>query len=70
MRDLTRGGLAAVLNCACSNDGIWHYVYEESVPFQEPVRGCGEIHGFTLSPRQEGRLLVVAPLKRLPYCGK
>ena len=68
MRDLTRGGLAAVLNelasmlnepanmrrCSITVD-------EASVPVREPVRGLCEILGFDpLSLACEGRLLVVA----------
>lgn len=67
MRDLTRGGLAAVLNelasmlnepaamrrCSITVD-------EAFVPVQEPVRGLCEILGFDpLSLASEGRLLVV-----------
>lgn len=68
MRDLTRGGLAAVLNelTAMLNEQPAMHRYcitvdEASVPFQEQVRGLCEILGFDpLSLASEGRLLVVA----------
>lgn len=61
MRDLTRGGLAAVLNELAAMTGCGIEVDEASVPFQEPVRGMCEILGFDpFSLASEGRLLVVA----------
>ncbi|MRR21234.1 hydrogenase expression/formation protein HypE, partial [bacterium] len=60
MRDLTRGGLAAVLNELAAMRGCSITVDEASVPVQEPVRGLCEILGFDpLSLASEGRLLVV-----------
>jgi len=68
MRDLTRGGLAAVLNelAAMINEpaAMRRYsitVDEASVPVREQVRGLCELLGFDpLSLASEGRLLVVA----------
>lgn len=61
MRDLTRGGLAAVLNELAAMTGFGITIDEASVPFQEPVRGMCEILGFDpFSLASEGRLLVVA----------
>jgi hydrogenase expression/formation protein HypE len=61
MRDLTRGGLAAVLNelAAMTRHGIT--VDESSVPVEETVRGLCEILGFDpLTLASEGRVLIVA----------
>jgi len=61
MRDLTRGGLAAVLNelAAMTRHGIT--IEESSVPVEEAVRGLCEILGFDpLTLASEGRVLVLA----------
>lgn len=61
MRDLTRGGLAAVLNELAAMTGHGMTVDEEAVPVQEPVRGLCEILGFDpLTLASEGRVLIVA----------
>lgn len=61
MRDLTRGGLAAVLNELAAMRGCGIIIDEVSVPVQEPVRGLCEILGFDpLTLASEGRMLVVA----------
>jgi hydrogenase expression/formation protein HypE len=61
MRDLTRGGLSAVLNELAGMTGCGISVDEASVPVQEPVRGMCEILGFDpFCLASEGRLLVVA----------
>lgn len=61
MRDLTRGGLAAVLNELAAMRGCGIIIEEVSVPVQEPVRGLCEILGFDpLTLASEGRMLVVA----------
>lgn len=60
MRDITRGGLAAVLNelAAMADCGI--AIDEASVPFREEVRGMCEILGFDpLTLASEGRVLIV-----------
>ncbi|MCU0457751.1 MAG: hydrogenase expression/formation protein HypE [Bacteroidales bacterium] len=61
MRDLTRGGLAAVLNELAGMTGCGITIDEASVPVNEPVRGMCEILGFDpFCLASEGRLLVVA----------
>jgi hydrogenase expression/formation protein HypE len=61
MRDLTRGGLSAVLNELAGMTGSGITVDEASIPLHEPVSGLCEILGFDpLSLASEGRLLVVA----------
>ncbi len=60
MRDLTRGGLATVLNelAGIIRHGIM--VYEDSVPVDEPVRGLCEMLGFDpLYLANEGKLILV-----------
>lgn len=60
MRDLTRGGLAAVLNELAVIRRCTVTVNEASVPLHEPVRGLCEILGFDpLAMASEGRLLAV-----------
>lgn len=61
MRDLTRGGLATVLNelAGITRSGI--SVNEDSIPVDEPVRGLCEILGFDpLYLANEGKVLFVA----------
>lgn len=62
MRDLTRGGLAGVLNELVEMTGKGIVVDEASVPVDEPVRGACEMLGFDpLYLANEGKLLIVAP---------
>jgi hydrogenase expression/formation protein HypE len=61
MRDLTRGGLATVLNelVEMADKGIT--VDEASIPIEEPVKGLCEILGFDpLYLANEGKVLFVA----------
>jgi len=61
MRDLTRGGLAAVLNELAGMTRYGITVDEASVPVEEAVRGLCEILGFDpLTLASEGRVLIVA----------
>jgi len=61
MRDLTRGGLAAVLNELASMAGCGITVDEQRIPVAEPVRGLCEILGFDpLTLASEGRVVIVA----------
>ena len=61
MRDLTRGGLAAVLNELAGMTRCGITVDESSVPVEEAVRGLCEILGFDpLTLASEGRVLIVA----------
>lgn len=61
MRDLTRGGLATVLNelAIMKTSGI--LINEESVPVDDPVKGLCEMLGFDpLYLANEGKILIVA----------
>jgi hydrogenase expression/formation protein HypE len=61
MRDLTRGGLATVLNELAAIIKMSVTVNEESIPVDEPVRGLCEMLGFDpLYLANEGKVLVVA----------
>jgi hydrogenase expression/formation protein HypE len=64
MRDLTRGGLATVLNELSEIAGNEIVVNELSVPVDEPVRGLCEIMGFDpLYLSNEGKVLIAADEK-------
>jgi len=61
MRDITRGGLAAVLNELALMADCGITVDEASVPLREEVRGMCEILGFDpFALASEGRVLLVA----------
>lgn len=61
MRDLTRGGLASVLNELASMRSLGISVGEVSIPVDDPVRGVCEILGFDpLQLANEGKILIVA----------
>jgi len=61
MRDLTRGGLAGVLNELAGMTGRGITINESAVPVDEPVRGVCEMLGFDpLTLANEGKLLIVA----------
>jgi len=60
MRDLTRGGLATVLNELTTMTGRKIEINESSVPIEEPVNGLCEILGFDpLYLANEGKALIV-----------
>ena len=60
MRDLTRGGLAVVLNEMVSMTGLGVSLNESSIPVDTPVRGLCEILGFDpLYLANEGKILFV-----------
>jgi len=60
MRDLTRGGLATVLNELAGIIKLGIMVDEDSVPVDEPVRGLCEMLGFDpLYLANEGKLVIV-----------
>jgi hydrogenase expression/formation protein HypE len=60
MRDLTRGGLAAVLNELAGIMQAGITIDESSIPVEEPVRGLCEILGFDpLYLANEGKVLFV-----------
>lgn len=61
MRDVTRGGLAAVLNEIAGMTGMGMSVDERSVPIDDPVRGACEMLGFDpLYLANEGKVLIIA----------
>lgn len=60
MRDITRGGLATVLNELSDIVKLKILVYEESIPINESVRGLCEMMGFDpLYLANEGKVLFV-----------
>lgn len=60
MRDLTRGGLAVVLNELSAMAGTGISIDEDSVPVDDAVRGLCEILGFDpLYLANEGKVLIV-----------
>lgn len=60
MRDLTRGGLAAVLNELADLSGRSVSVRENRIPVDDPVRGVCEMYGFDpLYLANEGKVLFV-----------
>ncbi|MBN2863237.1 MAG: hydrogenase expression/formation protein HypE [Bacteroidales bacterium] len=60
MRDLTRGGLAAVLNELAGMINMGISVNESAIPVDDPVRGLCEVLGFDpLYLANEGKLLIV-----------
>jgi len=60
MRDITRGGLAAVLNELAEMTGSSINIDEEHVPVNEPVRGMCELLGFDpLYLANEGKFIAV-----------
>jgi len=62
MRDLTRGGLATVLNELSAMTGMGVEVEEDKIPVDEPVKGLCEMMGFDpLYLANEGKLLIVVP---------
>ena len=80
MRDITRGGLATVLNEVCNNT-IWGIGIEESIiPVRPEVKGFCEIFGYDpLYLANEGKIVVIVKneeaksalelMKSLPYGG-
>ncbi|ANV89351.1 hydrogenase expression/formation protein HypE [Picosynechococcus sp. PCC 8807] len=62
LRDITRGGLAAVLNELAIAAGHQFKVYGKQIPVTEAVRGACEIFGFDpVHIANEGRFVVVLP---------
>jgi hydrogenase expression/formation protein HypE len=61
MRDLTRGGLSAVLYELAQLSGMGITVDEASVPIDDPVKGLCEVLGFDpFNLANEGKVLIVA----------
>ena len=62
MRDITRGGLATILNELVSKISHNIYIYEEKIPVDEQVKGVVEFLGIDLFYLAcEGRSLIVLP---------
>lgn len=60
MRDLTRGGLATVLNELAAMIGLGIIIDEDSVPLDDPVKGLCEVLGFDpFYLANEGKILIV-----------
>jgi hydrogenase expression/formation protein HypE len=62
MRDLTRGGLATVLNEFAQSAHVGIQIYEQSIPVCEEVQGVCELLGLDpLYLANEGKLVAIAP---------
>lgn len=62
LRDLTRGGLASVLNELAVSAAVGMTVEESAIPVSEPVRGACELLGLDpLYVANEGRLVAMVP---------
>ncbi|MGB8450866.1 MAG: hydrogenase expression/formation protein HypE [Anaerocolumna sp.] len=62
MRDVTRGGLATVLNEAASSSSCAVEIYEDSLPISDPVKGFCDILGLDpLYMANEGKMIAVVP---------
>lgn len=62
MRDVTRGGLATVLNEVSSSSSCAVEIYEESLPISSQVRGFCDILGLDpLYMANEGKMIAVVP---------
>ncbi len=65
LRDVTRGGLGAVLNELAIAAGHQFKVYSKQIPVTEAVRGACEIFGFDpVHIANEGRFVVILPEAR------
>lgn len=62
MRDVTRGGLATVLNEAALNSSCGIEIFEDSLPVSKEVRGFSDILGLDpLYMANEGKMIAVVP---------
>lgn len=62
MRDVTRGGLATVLNEAVSQSGCGIIIHEENLPVSHEIRGFCDILGLDpLYMANEGKMIAVLP---------
>lgn len=65
MRDVTRGGLATVLNEAAENSSCGVEIWEESLPVSKEVMGFCDILGLDpLYMANEGKMIAVVPKKQ------
>ena len=66
LRDLTRGGLASVLNELASSAKVGMTVDESTIPVNEPVRGACELLGLDpLYVANEGRFVAMVPASQV-----
>jgi hydrogenase expression/formation protein HypE len=62
MRDVTRGGLATVLNEVAANSSCKVVIKEEDLPISEEVRGFSDILGLDpLYMANEGKMIAIVP---------
>ena len=62
MRDVTRGGLATVLNEAADQSSCKVEIWEDALPVSAPVRGFCDILGLDpLYMANEGKMIAVVP---------
>lgn len=62
MRDITRGGLATVLNEVCANEEFRIEVFEDKIPVREDVKAVCELLGFDpVYIANEGKVLMIVP---------
>ena len=67
MRDVTRGGLATVLNEAAEQSSCGVEIWEEALPVSEKVRGFCDILGLDpLYMANEGKMIAVVPQNQAP----
>lgn len=65
LRDLTRGGLASVLNELAAAAKLGMVVEEPTIPVSEPVRGACELLGLDpLYVANEGRFVAMVPMQQ------
>jgi hydrogenase expression/formation protein HypE len=65
LRDLTRGGLASVLNELATTAKVGMTVEESAIPVSEPVRGACELLGLDpLYVANEGRFVAIVPARQ------
>ncbi|MDC8448992.1 MAG: hydrogenase expression/formation protein HypE [Nitrospira sp.] len=65
LRDLTRGGLASVLNELAAAAKLGMVVEESAIPVSEPVRGACELLGLDpLYVANEGRFVAMVPMQQ------
>lgn len=65
MRDVTRGGLATVVNELASMTGFGIIIHENSIPLHENTMGICELFGFDpLYLANEGKVLMVVPSEK------
>lgn len=62
MRDVTRGGLATVLNEVAANSGCSVEIFEKALPISQEIRGFCDILGLDpLYMANEGKMIAIVP---------